>query len=457
MSLPSRAETVLVKHFANSFRETKLLALLRELDVKTLVVAGMQTHMCVEAAVRAGADLGFDVVVIEDACATRDLKLHDATVPASSVQTAVLAALNGSYARVVMAADILATHQIDPPFNDSGLSGSGWPEAGMTKAAMAGTVVLIVLAAAAAPGNGAGQAGSQRVPRHDAAAVIKLVAVRVIDESGRPVRGLGRGDFVLTDNGARQAITEFESYVLDESGARLSGGADEAAAPRAPLLKRRLFIFIDLQGSDENGAQNAKAAALYFVDTQVRPDDEVGVIGFSPMRGFFVQEYLTSDLDRIRKAIERAKELPPSAGSYLAVGPEDAGGGGKGGGGGRPGDSVQAGGGGVTAGDSGLGSRARDEGSFTSVISSVYVPGTRIFQRGDFVARMFDLAETLKYVPGNKSLVLFSGRDIGPAKSLGRSFAASGTPVFAVNTKNWIMKKAFSRRLSKSTSGPSIP
>ena len=105
---PVPGETVLVKHFANAFRETKLLALLRELNVKTLVVAGMQTHMCVEAAVRAGADLGFDVVVIEDACATRDLKLHDATVPASSVQTAVLAALNGSYARVVTAADILA-------------------------------------------------------------------------------------------------------------------------------------------------------------------------------------------------------------------------------------------------------------------------------------------------------------------------------------------------------------
>ena len=78
-----------------------------------------------------------------------------------------------------------------------------------------------------------------------------------------------------------------------------------------------------------------------------------------------------------------------------------------------------------------------------SVASSVYVPGTRIFQREDFVARMFDLAETLKHVPGNKSLVLFSGRDIGPAKALGRSFATSGTPVFAVNTKNWIMKGFF--------------
>jgi nicotinamidase-related amidase len=105
---PVPGEAIVAKHFANSFRETRLEALLGDLNIKTLVIAGMQTHMCVEAAVRAGADLGFDVVLIEDACATRDLKLRDATVPAASIHTAVLAALNGSYAKVVTAFDILA-------------------------------------------------------------------------------------------------------------------------------------------------------------------------------------------------------------------------------------------------------------------------------------------------------------------------------------------------------------
>jgi hypothetical protein len=70
----------------------------------------------------------------------------------------------------------------------------------------------------------------------------------------------------------------------------------------------------------------------------------------------------------------------------------------------------------------------------------VSVPGTGKYAKTDFEPRMFDLAETLKYVPGNKSLVLFSSRDLGAAaKSLGQSFAASGTPIYAVNTKNWIM------------------
>jgi len=105
---PLPGESVVAKHFANSFRDTALQAVLKDLGVKTLVVVGMQTHMCVEAAVRAGADLGYDIIVVEDACATRDLKHHETTVPAASVHAAVLAALSGSYARIATAAEVLA-------------------------------------------------------------------------------------------------------------------------------------------------------------------------------------------------------------------------------------------------------------------------------------------------------------------------------------------------------------
>jgi len=104
--LPKPGEVVIGKHHANSFRDTALLAKLRELGVKKLVVAGMQTHMCVEAAVRAAADFGFDVTVVDDACATRDLTFDGTTVPAALVHAAALAAMESSYAKVVSAADI---------------------------------------------------------------------------------------------------------------------------------------------------------------------------------------------------------------------------------------------------------------------------------------------------------------------------------------------------------------
>ena len=103
--LPAKGEIVVGKHHANSFRDTELLAILRELGVETLVVTGMQTHMCVEAAVRAAADFGFEVTVIHDACATRDLEFDGTTVPASQVHAAALAAMSGSYAQVVSAGE----------------------------------------------------------------------------------------------------------------------------------------------------------------------------------------------------------------------------------------------------------------------------------------------------------------------------------------------------------------
>jgi len=106
--MPAAGEPVIGKHYANSFRDTELLATLNRLGAKRIVIAGMQTHMCVEAATRAAADLGFEVVVAHDACATRALKFAGADVPAAQVHAAALAAMSGSYARVVSVDELLA-------------------------------------------------------------------------------------------------------------------------------------------------------------------------------------------------------------------------------------------------------------------------------------------------------------------------------------------------------------
>jgi nicotinamidase-related amidase len=106
--LPLPGETLIGKHHANSFRETTLLAHLREQNVTRLVVAGMQTHMCVEAATRAAADLGFEVTVIHDACATRPLGFGDVEISAPQVHAAALAAMSGSYAEVTSAEEWLS-------------------------------------------------------------------------------------------------------------------------------------------------------------------------------------------------------------------------------------------------------------------------------------------------------------------------------------------------------------
>jgi nicotinamidase-related amidase len=99
--LPMPGEKVITKHYANSFRETELLDYLKQKAIKDLVIVGMQTHMCVEAAARAATDLGFGVTVVSDACATRPLTFGGRTVPADMVHAAALAAINGTYGRVV--------------------------------------------------------------------------------------------------------------------------------------------------------------------------------------------------------------------------------------------------------------------------------------------------------------------------------------------------------------------
>lgn len=97
---PRDGESLTVKHWPNSFRDTGLLAALRAADVSNLVVAGMMTHMCVDTTVRAAADLGFACTLAGDACATRDLVFDGERVDAHQVQLAFLAALHGAFAAV---------------------------------------------------------------------------------------------------------------------------------------------------------------------------------------------------------------------------------------------------------------------------------------------------------------------------------------------------------------------
>ena len=103
---PQSGERVIEKNFPNSFRGTELERALKDAGVKELVVAGMMTHMCVDASVRQAADLGYKVTLLGDACATRAQSFAGETVPARQVHAAFLAALNGFYAKVIPTHDL---------------------------------------------------------------------------------------------------------------------------------------------------------------------------------------------------------------------------------------------------------------------------------------------------------------------------------------------------------------
>lgn len=99
---PLPTEKVITKTEVNSFKGTDLLEYLRSNNINRVVIIGMQTQMCLEAATRAARDYGFECIVVKDACATRNLKFGDKTVSAEDVQTAVFATFtDGRYAKVI--------------------------------------------------------------------------------------------------------------------------------------------------------------------------------------------------------------------------------------------------------------------------------------------------------------------------------------------------------------------
>jgi nicotinamidase-related amidase len=106
---PQPGEIVVRKNYPNSFRDTTLLQHLRDLEVDSLVIAGMMTHMCVDTTTRAAADLGFNCVLVHDACATRDLMFGDKKVSAADVQISYIAAIDGAFASVQAADTVAAT------------------------------------------------------------------------------------------------------------------------------------------------------------------------------------------------------------------------------------------------------------------------------------------------------------------------------------------------------------
>ena len=97
---PENGEPVITKHFPNAFRDTPLEEQLRASGTDELVICGAMSHMCIDTTTRAAFDLGFKCRLISDACATRDLKFGERTIPAADVHAAFMAALGTPFAEI---------------------------------------------------------------------------------------------------------------------------------------------------------------------------------------------------------------------------------------------------------------------------------------------------------------------------------------------------------------------
>ncbi|MBV8133529.1 MAG: cysteine hydrolase [Alphaproteobacteria bacterium] len=74
---PSEDEMVFRKTSSSVFISTNIDFVLRNLGVRSLIVAGMMTDQCVESAVRDACDLGYLVTLVTDACTTTSAERHE--------------------------------------------------------------------------------------------------------------------------------------------------------------------------------------------------------------------------------------------------------------------------------------------------------------------------------------------------------------------------------------------
>ena len=98
---PQGDETVIVKHFPNSFVQTELDDRLKAASARNLLLAGFMTHMCVNSTARGAFNLGYAPTVVASATATRALPGPTGVVSSAALQAASLAAIGDLFGIVV--------------------------------------------------------------------------------------------------------------------------------------------------------------------------------------------------------------------------------------------------------------------------------------------------------------------------------------------------------------------
>jgi nicotinamidase-related amidase len=79
---PGPHEIVLPKTPSSPFNSTVLDCVLRNMGRDALIVGGFQTDQCIDHTVRDGADRGYEMICVTDACAAKTPARHQASLDA---------------------------------------------------------------------------------------------------------------------------------------------------------------------------------------------------------------------------------------------------------------------------------------------------------------------------------------------------------------------------------------
>jgi len=105
---PLPGEPLVTKSVNAAFIGTDLDLRLRRLGARRLVMFGISTDMCVSTSVRVGANLGWEVILAEDACDCFDLPdRHGGVIRGEDIHAAHIATLGAEFCRVTTTAELV--------------------------------------------------------------------------------------------------------------------------------------------------------------------------------------------------------------------------------------------------------------------------------------------------------------------------------------------------------------
>lgn len=229
--------------------------------------------------------------------------------------------------------------------------------------------------------------------------LIQVDAV-VTDKNDQAIPDLKLSDFSVYENGKRQEL-QFIEYVSEGSAPRLEGETNLAGRPAGSDLMRnvsaqnlhRVFAFVvDDLTIPYNDIVNVRAMLTDFVDNKMRDDDLVAIVRVVGGRGLL--EQFTSDKPLLRRAIA---EITPTSSPYSAFNnlPNA-----------ERTDKVPTPFGGADSGGNSANVSSVGNGLDFDAAPDAVTQGMRTLSALSVTGEVVD---TLKPLPGRKSLVLISG------------------------------------------------
>lgn len=243
---------------------------------------------------------------------------------------------------------------------------------------------------------------------------LKLVQIYVTDKKGNIVKDLDKSDFIIYDNGIQKQITDFEKHAGTEQTDKVQPPPKEeiisTPVPPPKLLNLKYFLFFDFAFNNLQGINKAKQAAQHFIDAEIQPSDELSVFSYSTLKGLTIHEYLSSDHQKVREIIKaldpreivgRAEDVEEEYIKILAQSER----------------AEQA-------------KQSSGQGNTPAPLKDTFERSVSKNQVRNFIIKITDLSKALRYIPGQKNIVLFSsGIPSSILYGAGATYGDFGDPV----------------------------